>query len=271
MRFILVSLVLCSLASVTSAQAKTGYSWLKSHEGPNWFMLRKDAETIGYFDKTTNKYRPLVGKDQQGNCVWGQEAEPPITLDTPVENYGIDETKFSGGGGITYQGSKISKEQAIEMLSKGHSGSFGDPSRIPDETKKKRLLVIDQSEASRKRILAEADELKGSFVPWSVPPDHFSLKDNVTGEPIYPTDTTPSVIIQEPDGTVHSRNSTDPQPGEVIGALRRANKEYDPKKDPPLSPTMPVLGGIDEQTLLLIGGGILILVIGFSMTKQQEQ
>lgn len=186
------------------------------------------------------------------------------SVPAPVQqNFGVDFSKIEDHD-ANRNGKSISFAEAAKMVG----------GKIPDDRGKFCLTVIG-SDAQRKPVTeayASLDQAtKDRVRVWSVAPDHFSLKDLTTNKTVFATDGTPTVYLQAPDGQVLHRQ--DNWVGaEDFGAIRRAIKEYDLKKDPDLrkpilpkplipSPILPVSGGPPVPLLFAGGGAGLLLAL----------
>lgn len=136
------------------------------------------------------------------------------------------------------------RERGVDMRRLREStGEISAPTdKIPDDSKKLRVTVIGSRDARRGVVDAvNAEPNVASRVSlWSVEPDHWSLRDSETGEPVFRTTGTPTVYVQAPDGKVLHRQD---DPKGVVGAIRKTLKPYNPDLDPDVrktvSPTKP--------------------------------
>lgn len=151
---------------------------------------------------------------------------------------------------------EITRAEAIRLVE-------GD---VPDDAGKLRLTIIG-SEADRKKVLAALDqpplaELKSHFVIQAYSPDDWAVKDG------FVTTGTPTIYIEQPGGKTLSRQDTYVTADELLLAmttsLRKADPNYDPKKDPDLS-KKPLLPGLPDLSKIpkpvWIGGALLLLLL----------
>lgn len=219
-------------------------AWIESPSDPGRLYLYRGAVQLGGYDRATGVYRPLL--DYQSD-LWGEPAAPPVSV--PEEprrelNFGVDRSKLHDGARYQLNGRDVSRREAHRSLEKG----------IADDSGKLRLTVIGSPE-ERSRVLQDVPaELEDKVNVWSVAPDHWSMKDNVTGAPIYVTSGHPTVYLQAPDGKVLHRQDGY-QPGDMQ-AIRKA-AGYDPSKDPDVR--RPASGS--SLPLQLLGGGGVALVV----------
>lgn len=181
------------------------------------------------------------------------QAPAPVILepeaDAPI--FGVETDKLTGGPTFQIRGKPASKGAALEAVEKG----------LPDDKGKLRLTVIG-SDADRARVTkdlaaGELAELRARTVLWSVPPDHWSLHDNTTGQPMFAAAGKPTIYLQAADGKVLHRQD-DYQTGD-FEAIRRAAVGYDAKKDPDLR-KQSAPGNIPTPALV-IGAGLALLLL----------
>jgi hypothetical protein len=73
----------------------------------------------------------------------------------------------------------------------------------------------------------------------------------------------PGVYLQAADGTVLFRADGSQDPDALAEAIRRANPNYDPSKDPaPAAPGLPLTGDGAVPLLVLVGGGAAVVAAG---------
>ncbi len=165
---------------------------------------------------------------------------------------GVEWDKIHGDG-YSRKGKAITRAEAFEAVTTG----------IPDDGSKLRLTIIGP-DASRAKVeadlkLPENKDIADRVLPWSVKPDHFSVRD--TG---FVTNGSPTVYCQAPDGKVIFREDTY-EPTD-FGAIRKAIATYDAAKDPgrvpPASPT--------NLTPIAIGAGVVLLIFLLANRKKAE-
>lgn len=189
----------------------------------------------------------------------GKSAKPTVIEQAPTQNFGMDWTP-QGPAKITrhdkHGDREITRATAIKEMA-AHD--------IPDDSKKLRLTVIGDT-ATRKPVMDQwasvEAELKDRVVAWSVPPDHWSLKDTDTGAQVFKANGSPTVYLQAPGGQVLHRQ--DDGVG-AVEAVRKAIKKYDADKDPDLrkpSPVVPILPALTSHPAMLpalLLGGLFLL------------
>lgn len=235
MRFLTCFLALTLVGSI---DAQT-YEWKEppkeTENGEGRFFLWRDGKMIGVWFPDHGHYRAWLGGDN-----WGTPTTPPHPAPAKM-NFGLDEEKIGSGHSITMNGKEITRSKALDMIEK---------QRIPDDSKKFRLVIIGP-DADRKRV-ADAwgsmdAEIRDRFAVWSVPADHWSLKDGETGETIFKCGGSPTVYCQAPGGKVLHRQDSFGDVGD-LEAIRKAVKKYD-QKDPDLrkpDPNKPAPNGPAE-------------------------
>ncbi|HYR03018.1 MAG TPA: hypothetical protein VES58_06705, partial [Syntrophobacteria bacterium] len=170
-------------------------------------------------------------------------------------DYGVDQSKFGRGG---YNGIGPAAEQFIQQEAPG-------PAKGP-----LRLTVIGPKENRREVIddLSSNSELKslsGSFQvqeydpgSWAVDP---SLGFDVKGKP--------TILLQRPDGKVlYRRTDYKEGPNGIIQAIRKADPNYDPKKDPGPGGGPHTPGMTKEQWLGIFAIAIILFSPGKSRSAQ---
>jgi hypothetical protein len=254
-------------------------------------MLLRNGRCVGIWYAEEGCYRAWHGGDSWGDKIGEapvqvpahviamkakiieKKAEPDVFGQSAPKDFGVNWPKISKDSKITLpSGEEISVERAIQMI---------EQNKIPDDSKKFRLVIIG-SDVDRKRVTdawptVEAN-LRDRFALWSVPPDHWSLKDLVSGELLYKVGGTPTIYCQAPDGKVLHRQD------EFVGmpdfeAVRKAVKGYDASKDPdlrkpdpkkvdPKKPVEPNETPTSPMPLVLIGGGIVAAYLLKNRGKQ---
>jgi hypothetical protein len=148
-------------------------------------------------------------------------AAAPVTEQAVAENFGVDLDKLRPGGDAYRLGDReCSREEAIRAIEKG----------LPDDAGKLRITLIGP-DAFRKPIEREVrtSELASRCLLWSVPPDHWSLRDLDAKKPAFKVDGSPTIYCQAPDGRVLWRQDDGAR---ALENLRKVAKSYDAKKDP---------------------------------------
>lgn len=260
------------LVITTAAPAQCGkvcgapgaYAWQSVPDAPDQAALYQHGRQLGNWSHDERVYRPFR------DGLWGVPCEPPIppppappefrrqqsfaqsdAADSPPKNYGVDLSKV--GSGYRLNGKPCSRATAHQAVERG----------IPDDAHKLRLTVIGP-DADRKRFLdaltstPEGAALLADAVLWSVPPDHWSLRDNVTGAPMFVTTGKPTIYLQDAAGRVLHRQDDYRGPSD-IQAIRKA-ASYDPAKDPDARRGNPLSGLFGNVPLgvWLLGGALAL-------------
>ncbi len=247
---------------------KPALVWKIHHDDPEQIDLLRDGWQVGAYHRGKQVYRRIAGDGWSGPeaapipvpAAWvGPIApieDPPIDRRAIEQNFGVDTEKVGQhGAGYSLNGRGISRAAAYQAAAKG----------IPDDAGKLRVTVIGV-EADRKKFetdwTAKAGELQARCLLWSVPPDHWSLKDNESGA-VFKADGKPTVYLCAPDGKVLHRQDDWRDAGDVE-VLRKAVKAYDASKDPDLRrPPAPPAPSPDSPGLpagALVGGAAILLL-----------
>jgi hypothetical protein len=233
MRTCLLMMTFLGIAAIVCAQCGPGGcpidEWREVESDPGRIYLYRNGQQVGGWDYERGIWRSY---DARANR-WGDPmTSPPVP--SPVRNvvnFGVDSSKL---GGRPYQlNGKPATRQEIDA-------AIGR--QLPDDSKKFRLVATGDA-AERQRI-ADAwqpmePELKARVAVWSVPADHWSLRDTTTGKVIFCAG---GLTFQAPDGKVLHRQP-DFTGGEDFAAIRKAIRAYDAAKDPDLrkeSPPVPL-------------------------------
>lgn len=173
-------------------------------------------------------------------------------------NFGVEVDKLGKVPRYSCNGKACSKRDVIHALEKG----LVDDSTLP------RLTVIGTEEA-RKRVLGDLESspalapFKGRFLVQAYPPDSWALQG--LG---FVTTGSPTIYAQRADGAVLHRQDAYEGPEKLAAALRKADPNYDARKDADLS--KPSLLNVDFKNLpwpgILLGAaaGFLLLRKGDS-------
>lgn len=198
------------------------------------------------------------GERCDGACRCGTAEElaadiPPLgvlTEDNP--NKGLcDEWLKNRGPEAVYFGA-----QKVE-LNKSFQG-FG---ALPDFASKARLVVVGSPEArARVRADIKANPISDAILVQYFAPDAWQVRGR-DGEPAFRTDADPTLTLVKPSGRVMHSQAGYNGPSD-LQALRKADPNYDPKKDPDLRGPGPVLPNIPLPNIplpwLLAGGALLL-------------
>lgn len=179
--------------------------------------------------------------------------EPVPPVQPQDKNFGVDESKIVQNR-ITYNGREITMAEALDAIGV----------ELPDDSKKFRLTVIG-SDVERKTVIDAFNDLEPSLKErisaWSVPPDHWSLKDLQTGKVAFKNDGHPTIYLQGPDGKSLHRQDDFMGPAD-LEAIRRAVKAYDATKDQDLR-KVPDKASLPSIPTPIIVIGVLLAVVLF--------
>lgn len=148
-----------------------------------------------------------------------------------VWNFGVDSSKIGKRPRFTFGEHEISKAEAMRLIEEG----------IPDDANKLRLTLIGQ-EADRKRVLADLEgpqfnALKNLYVVQAYEPSNPMIQNLgfvVGGRP--------TIYLQRPDGLVLHRQDEYEGADKLACAIRKADPNYDPNRDPDLTKPKPCPG-----------------------------
>lgn len=182
-----------------------------------------------------------------------QQAAEPIAApkEERVANFGVDRDRISGHERITLNGQTITKAQAAAYLA-------GD-ARVPNDADLVRLTVIG-SDAERAKVLSDlvTDKdllaLKSRLVVQDYRPDEWAV-----ARAGFFTGGHPTIYLQRPDGKVLHRQDEYAGPVELATAIRKADPNYQPAKDPNLLKPQPLNPESWPTWVWLVAGGALLL------------
>ena len=169
-----------------------------------------------------------------------------------AQNFGIIREKLDPAAEhYLLNGRAVSGDHARQALTGGV---------LPDDAGKLRLTIIGP-EADRKRVLDDLAgapalaEFRDRFLVQAYPPDHWAVAGCgfVTGG-------RPTIYMQVPDGTVLHRQDDYSSPEDLAGALRRADPNYDARKDPDLRHAAPRVR-LPAAAWLLAAGCLFLLLL----------
>lgn len=192
------------------------------------YLFRGQVQVGGY-DIAEGYYRAY----DVGTGVWGEpQMEPPVELPARVkekrmQSTGVDASRISRTERYSINGMPVTKELAQQIL--------GDEKRIPNDANSLRLTVIGP-DAERRRVRDDLEKSpllsahQGKLAVQDYPPDHWAV-----AQAGFFTGGKPTIYLQTPDGKVlHRQDDYDDGAEGLAAALRRANPNYDFKKDPDL-------------------------------------
>ena len=172
-------------------------------------------------------------------------------------NFGVDTEKLTGTRAEQYRlnGRPVSREQAFTAL---------EGKQLPDDAARLRLTILgtdDQRRQIRQDLAAapELAEFKDRLVVQDYPPDHWAVAHagfDTTGHP--------TLYLQQPSGKVLHRQNDYSGPTDLARALRKADPNYDPHKDPDLRRLSgwPRWNGLSiPAAAWLLAAGVLFLLL----------
>jgi hypothetical protein len=209
--------------------------WLRFPSDPGRSYLFRDGVQVAGYDHERRIFRTY----DAAAGTWGPPGPPPweaapepIAAPRPaaeaVTNFGVELDKLNGHREERYQinGVAVSRSQAREAL---------EQASIPDDAGRLRLTVIGDA-ASAQRVagdLAASPALaawKDRLVVQTYPPDHWAVARSG-----FFTGGKPTIYLQAPDGQVlHRQDDYSDGADGLAKALRRADPNYDARKDPDL-------------------------------------
>lgn len=278
-----MKLIVCALAMTLSAttfltaqapeqlgkpRAGLVYEWKPAENNTDQIILLANGRQLGNWSIKAQEYWPLRGAG------WGPACAPPFPVpewanwsepkhEKPALNFGIIESRracFEADRGecresIEINGQPASRAEAVRAIEKG----------VPEDGTKGRLTIIG-SDAARARVEKdwyETESLKGlreKTLVWSVTPDHWSLRNSITGAPMFAIGGNPTVYYQDPTGKVIYHEDDYHGPAD-LQAIRRNVEAYEAKKDPGrggfpggVPPIYWILGGAAGAAGVLIYG-----------------
>jgi hypothetical protein len=161
---------------------------------------------------------------------------PCVSTVAGVTNYGLDLSKLGSKERYTVNGSEVHKGEAF--------GLIGGGGQLADDSAKLRLTIIgpDAERAKVRQDLETAPalaEFRDKLLVQDYPPEHWAVRCG------FKTDGHPTIYCQAPDGKVLHRQDSYTTAEDLAGALRKADPNYQPSKDPDKSkpdpkPALPV-------------------------------
>jgi hypothetical protein len=234
--------------------AAPGYEWQPFRDGdPTQIKLMYAGEQVGIYRFADDAYFPLDPRTRR----FGPQCAPPIEPPNRT-NYGVAPDRIRAGEHYRHAGAEIDREQARGLVG-------GDGDRIPDVSKKWRVVVIGPE---RERVLRDFDG-DPALAPWKdrvvvqgYEPTHYHVAR--TG---YCTTGKPTIYVLQPDGTVlHRQDDYAGGAAALAEALRKADPDYKPKNDPdrrkPELPfSIPLTLKVPWSAWALAGAAVLLVLV----------
>lgn len=217
------------------------HNWYRHNE---WLTLHEDnGVQLGAYNLLHRYYRPLDAGE------WGDSVDaPPVPLPPEYQsaNFGIDNAHLTREV-FSYCGRTVTRSELVQQLQ-----------QLTDDSQSLRLTIIGADEGGRSRIRQEIEtQLRTqnlvNVLIQDYPPDHWSLR------PGFVVNGTPTIYLQAPDGRVlHRQDNYEGGAEAVVGAVRRADPNYQPNTDPNLNLTTEAVTG--GSVLAIIAGVFLLLL-----------
>jgi hypothetical protein len=219
-------------------------AWRPDLAHPGYFYLFRGDRQVGAWHPNELGYREL-----RGDGSWASAALP-MPLPIAGSNFGLDVAKVSSESRYRRNGREITRGEAFAAVAK-----------LVDDSRHRRLTIVGD-EAFRAQVrgdLARDERLRAwttQLLVQDYPPDHWAVAG---------VGMAPGVTLQGPpdaDGKapVLCRMSQYAGPDDLVGALRRADPEYRPDRDPePNAPVEP--RSFPAVAWILIGATILLFLL----------
>jgi len=208
-----------------------GLEWRFRDDEPQRAYLFLDGRQAGGYDVEHDQWRSFEPEKN----VWGepQALFPCRCLGTATEvvsNFGIMQAKLNGAiSHHSINGRIVSEQDAFAALQ----------GKLNDDSQKLRLTIIGP-EDKRRAVLADLATnaglylLKDKMLVQSYDPSHWTVVNagfRATGQP--------TIYLQAPDGKVLHRQDEYRGPDKLAEAIRKADPNYQPDKDPDLNKNNP--------------------------------
>lgn len=234
--------------------AEPTVAWFTAPNDSDWLYLFRGDEQIGAYSLKDRYYRSYNASVDQ----WGpKESDPPLSLPVQyqqrqieaVPNYGVETEKL--GNGERYW---VNKARQF----------FGDT--LPDDKNRIRLTIAGGTDDERKKVLADLASspqlapYRDGLLVQAYEADNWALR------PGFVTSGHPTIYLQAPDGKVlHRQDDYSDGATGLATAIRKANPQYDAKKDQDLRRPVIITPSLDISKLpapvWAIVGGITVLLL----------
>lgn len=154
------------------------------------------------------------------------ELQEELIADGAPHPTGVVQSELHRSGEQIWQGlHRATMRQAVEAIE-----------AVPEYGRKPRIVVTGRD---REKTVTDLHGLgfREKFLLHEYPPDHWHLRDR-DGRPAFHVDGAPTLYVQGPDGGVIHRSDR-PLSAEDLAALRKADPNYNPAKDPDLTKPKP--------------------------------
>jgi hypothetical protein len=177
---------------------------------------------------------------------------------TPLQEWqthGVDQTKLAQRECYRINGIEVPKEQGLRAIGEAV---------IPDDSRSPRVVVLGSAGARQK--VADDWSKSPNLVPFkdkailqAYAADDWAVKD--VG---YTQTADPTIYVVDAGGKVLHRQEGYSGPPQLAQALRRADPDYDPKKDPDLTKGKPAGAPSSTPDPLLFGGAAAFAALGLA-------
>lgn len=242
--YVLCGLALCFVSDTSHAQrfrhssssssCSGGSCQLPTQAPVTWYYVPNyqpapanfGIETTGVKAEPVQAARPVEVEAKPKAVPVQVEAQAPAQ--EREQNFGVEWEKIKQGS-LDKRGTPISEAESMAFANGSH-----------DYAKKVFRLVVIGTKEEREPVRLAYEKMQATereaMVPWFVSADHWSLKDNETGNAMFETKGHPTVYLLAPDGACLHRQDDWTGDGD-IDAIRKGMKKYDPKKDADLRKT----------------------------------
>lgn len=232
MTVLTLALILCADCRAESCPIETGapkIEWRRRSDDLDRAYLFIGGAQLGGIDRERLEWRPY---DAQRDA-WGEPqplfADEPLACfsDASILNFGVVRNpRLEHRSRHLLNGREVSENEAIAALA-------GDT--LSDDSERLRLTIIGSDE-DRRRVLNDLANHE-KFHDWAerlhvqaYRPEHWAVAN--TG---FVTGGHPTIYLQSPNGHVLHRQDEYRGPERLVEALRRADPNYRPERDPDLN------------------------------------
>lgn len=224
--------VTCAPVVAQVPQAKLADGWHASAKHPGWHFWIFNGECTGWHEPATGKYQAVL--DSKAGKL-GPVIDPPWQRQAVGDmedwmTHGVDRSKLSDARveRVTINGREVTRDVALDAIGKPE---------IPDDGAKLRATIIGteaECGAVWKDVLTHPAlaEAREKYVWQSYPPGHWALRPGFiqSGHPTIYFQAAPD----KPGGSAKVLLRLDSYPGALAlaEAVRKADPNYDPAKDP---------------------------------------
>ena len=196
---------------------------------PTWIFHVKAGQVIGCYDSADDTYAVF---DQRAGS-YGKWSDPP--WGKQEQNFGINQQALAdrcrNGPCYYINGRQVTRSDVFEAITAG--------TQLEDDSGKNHLTIIGSKEET-KPVLEDLESnvaltgYKGKLLVQVYKPDCWAA-----ARAGFKTDGKPSIYLQAPGGKVLHRQDGYKGPLLLAAAIRKADPNYDPAKDPDLTKPKP--------------------------------